>query len=189
MTIGRGLALLYSGGKPISGLDPKFTWLGTGSVLGIPVPVLLLIVVTLVTHFMLNNTKFGRHVYAVGGNEQAAIISGINVVKVKILVYTYAGLLAAIAGIALTGRVQSGQPGLGTGYELDAIAAAVIGGTSQAVGGVGKAFGTIVGALVIGVNNNGMDLMSVSAYWQQIVKGSIIILAVVLDQVSKKNAK
>lgn len=189
MTIVRGFALLYSGGKPISGLDPRFTWLGAGSVLGIPVPVILLILVTAVTHFMLNNTKFGRHVYALGGNEHAAVISGINVKKIKILVYTYASFLAALAGIALTGRVQSGQPGLGTGYELDAIAAAVIGGTSQAVGGVGKATGTIVGALVIGVINNGMDLMSVSAYWQQIVKGAIIILAVILDQFSKKNAK
>lgn len=189
MTIVRGIALLYSGGKPISGLNQKFTWLGAGSVFGIPVPVILLIVVTVVTHFMLNNTKFGRHVYALGGNEHAAVISGINVRKIKILVYTYASFLAALAGIALTGRVQSGQPGLGTGYELDAIAAAVIGGTSQAVGGVGRATGTIVGALIIGVINNGMDMMSVSAYWQQIVKGAIIILAVILDQFSKKNAK
>lgn len=189
MTIVRGIALLYSGGKPISGLNQTFTWLGAGSVFGIPVPVILLIVVTVVTHFMLNNTKFGRHVYALGGNEHAAVISGINVRKIKILVYTYASFLAALAGIALTGRVQSGQPGLGTGYELDAIAAAVIGGTSQAVGGVGRATGTIVGALIIGVINNGMDMMSVSAYWQQIVKGAIIILAVILDQFSKKNAK
>lgn len=189
MTIGRGIALLYSGGKPISGLDPRFIWLGSGNVFGIPTPVILLFVVTLFTHLMLNNTKFGRHVYALGGNEHAAIVSGINVKKVKILVYTYASFLAALAGIALTGRVQSGQPGLGTGYELDAIAAAVIGGTSQAVGGVGRATGTIVGALVIGVINNGMDLMSVSAYWQQIVKGGIIIMAVILDQFSKQNAK
>jgi inositol transport system permease protein len=130
---------------------------------------------------MLNHTRFGRHIYAVGGNEQAALISGLNVGRIKIGVYAIAGLLAGLAGLVLSSRIGSGQPGLGVGYELDAIASAVIGGTSLS-GGVGTIWGTIIGALIIGVLNNGLDLLNVSAYWQTIIKGSIIVAAVIIDE-------
>ena len=179
-TTARGLALLFSDGRPISNLSPNFIFLGAGDVLGIPVPIIILVVVAVLTHFLLNNTRLGRHIYAVGGNEQAAIISGINVNRVKIFVYAFAGFLASLSGLILTARIYSGQPGLGVGFELDAIAAAVIGGTSLN-GGIGTVTGTIAGALVVGVINNGMDLMGVSMYWQQITKGGIIVLAVFLD--------
>ncbi|WP_094552070.1 ABC transporter permease [Petroclostridium xylanilyticum] len=186
MTVARGAALLYSNGKPIGNFTNEFIFLGAGKIMGIPVPIIILLFVAIITHIMLNNTKFGRHVYAIGGNEQAAIISGVNVNKVKVLVYTYASFLAALAGIVLTARISSGQPGLGVSYELDAIAAAVIGGTSLSTGGIGTVAGTITGALIIGVINNGMDLLNVSAYWQQIVKGVIIVAAVLLDQIKNK---
>jgi inositol transport system permease protein len=130
---------------------------------------------------MLNHTRFGRHIYATGGNEQAALISGLNVGRIKIGVYAIAGLLSGLAGLVLSSRVGSGQPGLGVGYELDAIASAVIGGTSLS-GGVGTIWGTIIGALIIGVLNNGLDLLNVSAYWQTIIKGSIIVAAVIVDE-------
>ncbi|MHB8073256.1 ABC transporter permease [Desulfosporosinus fructosivorans] len=185
-TTARGLALLYSDGRPISNLSPNFIFLGAGHVLGIPVPIIILAVVAILTHFLLNNTRLGRHIYAVGGNEQAAVISGINVNRVKIFVYAFAGFLASLSGLILTARIYSGQPGLGVGFELDAIAAAVIGGTSLN-GGVGTVIGTICGALVVGVINNGMDLMGVNMYWQQITKGGIIVLAVLLDM--QKNRK
>jgi inositol transport system permease protein len=132
-------------------------------------------------HIMLNNTRFGRHIYAIGGNEQAALISGLNVGRIKIGVYAIAGLLAGLAGLVLSSRIGSGQPGLGVGYELDAIASAVIGGTSLS-GGIGTIWGTIIGALIIGVLNNGLDLLNVSAYWQTIIKGSIIVAAVIVDE-------
>jgi inositol transport system permease protein len=144
-------------------------------------PIIILAVVAIGTHIMLNNTRFGRHIYALGGNEQAARISGINVGRVKIGVYMIAGLLAGLSGLVLSSRIGSGQPGLGLGYELDAIASAVIGGTSLS-GGIGTIWGTIVGALIIGVLNNGLDLLNVSAYWQTIVKGSIIVVAVIIDE-------
>ncbi|WP_243174930.1 ABC transporter permease [Desulfofundulus sp. TPOSR] len=186
MTAARGLALLYSNGKPIGNLSSEFIFLGGGRILGVPVPILVLLLMAVITHIMLNNTKFGRHIYAIGGNEQAAIISGVNVNKVKVLVYTYAGFLAGLAGVILTARISSGQPGLGVMYELDAIAAAVIGGTSLS-GGIGSVAGTITGALIIGVINNGLDLLNVSPYWQQVVKGLIIVGAVLLDK--KKHSR
>lgn len=188
MTAARGVALLYSNGKPIGNFSSQFTYLGAGKVLGIPVPIIILLIMAITTHVLLKNTKFGNHVYAIGGNEQAAIISGVNVNKVKIMVYTYAALLAALAGVVLTARISSGQPGLGVSYELDAIAASVIGGTSLS-GGIGSVPGTITGALIIGVINNGMDLLNVSAYWQQIVKGVIIVGAVLLDLLKRKLKK
>lgn len=184
----RGLALLYSDGRPVNSLSKDFIFIGSGTVLGIPVPIIILFVILVITHILLNNSQLGRHIYALGGNEQAAIISGINVNKVKIFCYTYAGFLAALSGLILTGRIASGQPGLGVGYELDAIAAAVIGGTSLS-GGIGTVFGTISGALVIGVINNGMDLLNINMYWQQITKGLIIILAVLLDKQKNKATK
>lgn len=181
MTTARGLALLYSDGKPIGNFTSSFEFIGGGTILGIPVPIIILIVVAAISHFLLSSTKFGKYIYAIGGNEQAARISGINVNKVKILVYSYAGVMSAIAAIVLTSRISSGQPGAGISFELDAIAAAVIGGTSLS-GGIGTIPGTIIGALIIGVLNNGLDLLNVSAYWQQILKGGIIVGAVLLDQ-------
>ncbi len=181
MTAARGFALLYSDGRPISSLTEAYNFIGQGELFGIPFPILILVVMAVVTQIMLNNTRFGRYIYAVGGNEQAARVSGLNIDRVKIGIYTFAGLLSGLAGIVLSSRISSGQPGLGQGYELDAIASAVIGGTSLA-GGVGTVWGTMVGALIIGVLNNGLDLLNVSAYWQQIVKGSIIVIAIIIDE-------
>lgn len=191
MTVARGFALIYSN-RPVSGLTDNFNYIGQGEIfkvmpvpgqpdMGIPIPILILLAVAIAAHIMLNNTRFGRHIYAIGGNEQAARISGLNVGRIKIGVYTIAGLLAGLAGLVLTSRIGSGQAGLGVGYELDAIAAAVIGGVSLS-GGIGTIWGTMVGALIIGVLNNGLDLLNVSAYWQTIVKGSIIVAAVIIDE-------
>lgn len=186
VTATRGVALLYTNGKPISGFTPDFDFIGGGNLFGIPFPIIVLIFATILSHILLNNTKFGKYTKAIGGNEQAAIISGINVKKYKIMIYTYAGLMAGVAGIVLTSRISSGQPGIGAGYELDAITATVIGGTSL-TGGVGSIPGTLIGALIIGVLNTGLTLLNVSAYWQQILRGIIIIVAVTLDV--RKNRK
>ncbi|WP_420829069.1 ABC transporter permease [Brevibacillus fulvus] len=180
MTAARGAALLYSGGRPIGNLSEPFKFIGQGQIFGIPFPILLFAFVGVITYLLLNKTKFGKRVYAIGGNEQAAMIAGIHIDRVKICIYGYAGLLSALAGIILTSRIASGQPTAGNMYELDAIAAAVIGGTSLS-GGIGTIGGTIIGALVIGVMNNGLDLLNVSSYWQQILKGAIITAAVYLD--------
>jgi ribose/xylose/arabinose/galactoside ABC-type transport system permease subunit len=153
--------------------------------LGIPVPVIIFTVIVALGWFLLSRTVFGRHVYATGGNKTAAELSGIITGKVIVWVYTLAGLLSGLAGIVLSSRVMSGSPSTGQGYELDAIAAVVIGGT-RLTGGVGTIFGTIIGALIIGVMNNGLDLLNVSSYWQQIVKGIIIVVAVVLERRSSK---
>jgi inositol transport system permease protein len=181
MTAARGLALIYSDGRPISKLTPEFNFLGQGAIVGIPVPIFLLAVVVIGSHLLLNNTRFGRHVYALGGNEQAARVSGINLTRVKIGIYTFSGLLAGLGGMVLAGRIGSGNPQLGTGAELDAITAAVIGGTSFS-GGIGTVWGTIVGALIIGVLNNGLDLLNVSPFMQQVVKGVIIVVAIIIDE-------
>ncbi|HZG60972.1 MAG TPA: ABC transporter permease [Anoxybacillus sp.] len=186
MTAARGAALLITDGRPVGNLSDSFKFIGQGDVLGIPVPIIIFGFVGLISYILLNKTKFGKYVYAIGGNEQAAIIAGVNVDKYKIFVYGYAGLLSGIAGIILTSRISSGQPTAGVMYELDAIAAAVIGGTSLA-GGIGTIGGTIIGALIIGVMNNGLDLLNVSPYWQQILKGAIITVAVFID--SRKNKK
>jgi inositol transport system permease protein len=180
MTVARGAALLYSE-RPVSGLKESYNYIGQGEPFGVPLPIIIFLSVALAMHILLSNTRFGRHVYALGGNEQAARISGINIGRVKILVYMLAGLLSGLAGLMLSSRIGSGQPGLGQGYELDAIASAVIGGTSLS-GGIGTIWGTIVGALIIGVLNNGMDLIGVNAYWQTVLKGSIIVIAVIIDE-------
>jgi ribose/xylose/arabinose/galactoside ABC-type transport system permease subunit len=180
MTIARGLALIFSKGRPISNLSDSFNYIGSGTIFGIPFPIIILIFVFIVCAILLNKTVLGRYIYAVGGNEIAARASGINVNKVKMAVYTICGLLAGLAGILLTARVTTGQPNAGAGFELDAIAAAVIGGTSTK-GGIGTIGGTFLGALLIGVINNGLDLMNVTSYYQQVVMGVIIIGAVVLD--------
>jgi inositol transport system permease protein len=163
--------------------------LGQGDVFGIPVPIIILVVMAAVTHILYAHTKFGKYIYAIGGNEQAARVSGINASRYKMLIYVYASFLAGLAGLVVSSRIGSGQPGLGVGYELDAIAAAVIGGTSLSAGGIGTVAGTIVGALIIGVLNNTLDLMNVSAFWQQIVKGCIIVGAVILDQLKNRGGK
>jgi inositol transport system permease protein len=189
LTAIRGLALLYTGGRPISDLTDGYNFIGQGDLFGIPVPILLLVLMALVTHVLYSQTKFGKYVYAIGGNEQAARVSGINVGKYKMLMYVYAGFLAGLAGLVVSARIGSGQPGLGQGYELDAIAAAVIGGASLSAGGIGTVAGTVVGALIIGVLNNILDLTNVSAYWQQIIKGCIIVGAVILDQLKHHGSK
>jgi inositol transport system permease protein len=180
MTIARGLALVVSRGKPVSNLSESFTSLG-GNFLGFPIPILILLVVGVASWVFLTNTRLGRYIYAVGGNEQAARAAGINVNAVKIFAYTACGALGGVAGVVLAARITTGQPNAGVAYELDAIAAAVIGGTSLS-GGVGTIGGTLLGALLMGVINNGLDLLNVSSYYQQIVKGLIIIAAVWLDR-------
>ena len=188
MTIIRGLTLVYSDGRPISTGDLDvaeafFQW-GGGYILGIPVPVIIAFVVFTLCWFVLNHTKMGRYVYAIGGNEQVARLAGINVSRVKIGVYAISGALAAIAGIILTARLESAQPTAGLSYELDAIAAVVLGGTSL-MGGRGRISGTLIGALIIGVLNNALNLMDVSSYYQMIAKGAVILLAVAVDSRGK----
>ena len=185
----RGVALLYTGGRPISDLTDAYDFIGQGAVFGVPVPIIILVIMAVITHILYAHTKFGKYIYAIGGNEQAARVSGIDADKYKMLIYVYASFLAGLAGVVVSSRIGSGQPGLGVGYELDAIAAAVIGGTSLSAGGIGTVAGTIVGALIIGVLNNILDLMNVSAYWQQIIKGCIIVAAVILDQLKQRGRK
>jgi inositol transport system permease protein len=185
----RGAGLLYTAGRPISGLSESYNFIGQGDLVGIPVPILILLVMAVVTHILYAHTKFGKYIYAIGGNEQAARVSGINASRYKMLIYVYAGFLAGLAGLVVSSRIGSGQPGLGVGYELDAIAAAVIGGSSLSAGGIGTVAGTIAGALIIGVLNNILDLMNVSAYWQQIIKGCIIVGAVIIDQLKQRGSK
>jgi len=184
LTIARGLTQLFNGGRPVNNLSPAFNFIGGGSVLGIPVPVLIFGMVVLFGWFLLNKTRFGRYVYAIGGNEITAKVSGINVDKIYIMVYTLMGTLAALSGIVLSARVETATVIAGTGYELDAIAAVIIGGTSSS-GGKGTMQGTIVGILIMGVLSNGLDLIGVSSYYQQIIKGFIIIGAVLMDKKSK----
>lgn len=183
-TILRGVIMLYNNGKPVLDLSEQYQAIGSGYLGRIPIPVIILIAVLLLGWFILNKTRFGRHVLAVGGNEQAARVSGINTQLVKITVYIMSGLFSAIAGMIISARVNAGSPTLGTGYENDAIAAAVIGGTSM-MGGQGSMIGTIGGILIIGVMNNGLDLLNVSSYYQQVAKGVIIIAAVLFDMLSK----
>lgn len=185
LTIARGFTMLYTKGQPISNLGTDFAFIGTGWLLGIPVPVWIAAVVVLFAVFITQQTKLGRYIYAIGGNETAAKFSGINITKVKITVYAMAGALAAIGGIIVTSRLDSAQPNAGTSYELDAIAAVVIGGTSLS-GGKGTVWGTVMGAIIIGVLNNGLVLLNVSPFWQQVVKGGVILLAVIIDKLGEK---
>jgi ribose transport system permease protein len=183
LTIGRGLTMLYTNGFPISKLGETFGMIGTGWFLGIPIPVWISAAVVSLAILIMNKTAFGRYVYAIGGNEKAALLSGINVDSVKTKVYIWSGILAAIGGLMVTSRLDSAQPNAGTGYELDAIAAVVIGGTSLS-GGKGTIWGTVLGAITIGILNNGLVLLGVSPFWQQIVKGLVILLAVIIDRKS-----
>jgi inositol transport system permease protein len=185
LTSARGLALLVTHGVAITNVRREFNFIGEGRLLGIPVSIVTLIVFVIITNIMLEDTRFGRHLYALGGNQLAAIFSGVNIDSVKIRVYMYAGFLAGVSGILLTGRMDSGQPGAGEGFELQAIAAAVIGGTSI-TGGSGSAIGVLVGALIIGIINNGMALLNVNVYLEQVFTGLIIIGAVAIDSLRKK---
>ena len=181
MAAARGFTYIFSNGRPVSGLSSSFLNIGAGAFLGIPIPVWIIIIVFVIGSIVLYKTQFGRYVYAVGGNENASKTSGINVNKTLIAVYSISGLLAGLTGVILSSRVSAGLPQAGVSYELDAIAAVVIGGTSLA-GGRGRLWGTLVGALIIGVLNNGLDLLGVSSYWQQVVKGAIIVIAVLVDR-------
>jgi ribose transport system permease protein len=185
LTIARGLTMLYTKGHPISNLGNHFAFIGNGSFIGIPVPVWIAVIVVLIAVFITQKTKLGRYIYAIGGNEQAAKLSGINIKKVKMKVYAMAGALAALGGIIVTARLDSAQPNAGVSYELDAIAAVVIGGTSLS-GGKGSVWGTVMGAIIIGVLNNGLVLLNVSPFWQQVVKGGVILLAVIIDKIGEK---
>lgn len=186
--VASGMALRFSNACPIPDLHEEIRWLGAGKLFDvIPVPCVILLIVVAITWVMLSKTKFGRHVLAVGGNETAAVISGINVKMVKIKAYVLVGFLASLSAIVLTGRNSSGQPNLGNGMEFDAIASVIIGGTSMS-GGVGTIWGTVIGALIIGVINNGMNLMNVNVYYQQIAKGIVMVLAVLLDCLKNKRA-
>lgn len=184
MTIARGLTMIYSDGKPISNLNQNLTKMGSSS-FGIPISAWVFLLMLIIAYFILKHTVFGSNIYALGGNEKASLISGINTSSVKILVYTISGFLSGVAAIVLTSRVASALPRAGEGYEMDAIAAVVIGGASL-TGGRGTISGTLIGTLLIGVLSNGMDLMSIDSYHQSVIKGIIIILAVLLDSLKNK---
>jgi putative xylitol transport system permease protein len=181
LSAARGLTLLYAGGRPVPALTPEYRFIGTGDLFGIPMPVVIFALVFLLAWWVLGATRFGRNVYAVGGNPHAATVAGINVRRTRLMVYVISGGLAGLAGMILAARTGSALTQAGIAYELDAIAAVVIGGTSLA-GGVGRVTGTLIGALLIGVVNNGLDLMGVESYYQQVIKGVLIVAAVMLDQ-------
>ena len=183
MTIFRGLTLVVTDGNPITNLGDNYLFqlFGKGYFFGVPVPAVTMTIVFIVLFILLHKTTFGRHTYAIGGNEIASKISGIKVNRVKILIYGISGLMSALAGAILTSRLNSAQPTAGTAYELDAIAAVVLGGTSL-TGGKGRIVGTLIGVLIIGVLNNGLNLLGVSSCYQQVVKGVVILIAVLIDR-------
>jgi ribose transport system permease protein len=184
MSIARGCALLFTEGRPVSGFDPAFRSIATARLAGIPAPVFVTTAVYVLAHAVLSETRFGRYVYSIGGNEEATRLSGVNVRLHKTLVYGVSGLASAVAAVLLTARLNSAQPIAGIMYELDAIAATVIGGTSL-MGGEGGLGGTIIGALIMGVLRNGLNLLGVSSFVQQIVIGLVIVVAVLIDTVLK----
>lgn len=180
MNIGRGIARLYTEAKTISVLNPKFTFLGAGKIAGIPVQFYLIILVVLVTSFILTKTQIGRGIYHVGDNENAAKYVGLNVRKIRFFAFFYSGFLASLAGILSTARTFAATMDMGTSAEMDAIAAVVLGGTSMA-GGRGTLMGTVIGAIIIGVLNNGMNLLGINTSWQYVVQGVVILIAVYID--------
>ena len=180
----RGLSYVLTGGQPAQCNNDKFNFLGTGNLLGIPVPVILLTLVYIILFVIINKTVFGRHMYSIGGNREAAKYAGVNTKRVRIKVFIISGIMAALAGVILAARLYSGQPAVGEGFERDAIAASVLGGTSFN-GGIGTLSGTIIGVLIIGVLNNGMNLLGISSYWQFVVKGCVILGAVYIDYIKK----
>ncbi|WP_278599829.1 ABC transporter permease [Clostridium tertium] len=182
MTIFRGATLVFTNGTPISKLPEKFVNIGNGKIGFMPISVIITVIVSIIAIYVLSQTRFGRYLYALGGNEDSARLSGINTDKIKTLVYVVSGFASSIAGVIITSRIASASPNAGTSFELDAIA-----GTSLA-GGEGKITGTLIGALIIGVLNNGLNLMNVSPFYQSIVKGLVILIAVLLDKKSRKKA-
>jgi ribose transport system permease protein len=185
LTIARGLTKLYTGGEAITGLGDAFVAIGSGRLLGIPNQVWIALGMVIAATVLLKKTRLGRYIYAVGGNEEAAKLSGLNVKRVKLMVYTAAGALSAVGGLIVTSRLNSATPIAGEGFELDSIAAVVIGGTSLS-GGKGSVLGTVLGALIIGVLNSGLVIMGVDPFWQTVIKGLVILLAVVIDRVHSR---
>ena len=181
MGIARGLALIYTGGYPIDGLPEAFAFFGRGSVLGIQTPVVIMLLTFFLAYLLLNKTPIGRYIYAIGGNEEATRLSGVRVSRYKLLVYALSGFTSALAGLVLSSRLMSGQPNSGVSFELDAIAAVVMGGTSIS-GGRGAIIGTLIGAMMLGVLNNGLNMMGVSPYVQNIIKGLIILFAIYISR-------
>lgn len=184
MTIFRGVTYVFTNGTPISGLGQKFSGIGNKAILGLPIPVVIMVIVFGIAFYVLSQTRYGRYLYALGGNEDSARLSGINTDKVKTLVYVICGATAALSGIIVASRIGSASPNAGVGFELDAIAAVVVGGTSLS-GGEGSVGGTIIGALIIGVLSNGLNLVNVSPFYQAIVKGLVILLAVMIKRKEK----
>lgn len=188
VTMGSGIALAFSNGKPFTISDKSFLAIGQGYALGIPIPIILLVIVVAIGMIILKTTTFGRYVFAIGGNENAAKLSGVRTRRVKLLVYVISALCASVVGLILSARISSGQPTAGEGYELDAIAAVAIGGTSMS-GGVGSLTGTIFGFILLGLMTNSMNLLNINSFYQEIAKGALIIIAVFLDMASKGKSK
>jgi ribose/xylose/arabinose/galactoside ABC-type transport system permease subunit len=185
MTIWRGAAFVWTDGRPVWELPAGFAFLGTGRLLAVPVPTIIMVLTFIASHIILTRTRFGRYVYAVGGNIEAARLAGIRTWRVLVNVYILSGTLAALSGILLASRMNSGQPNAGVSYELDVIAAVVVGGTSLS-GGAGSIVGTFIGAMLIAVLRNGLNLLNVNSYIQQVIVGVVILLAVMLDQIRRR---
>jgi ribose transport system permease protein len=185
LAIARGLTLVYTQGRPIAGIDERFIALGSGETLGIANPVIIMVIIFVIAFIVLRSTRFGNYVYATGGNEEVSRLAGIRTSTVKLSVYMISGVLAAVGGVLLVGRLWSAQPNAAVGLELDAIAAPVLGGVSL-FGGVGSVAGAVVGAFILGILSNGLNLMGVPSFWQQVIKGVVLILAVMLDVATKR---
>jgi ribose/xylose/arabinose/galactoside ABC-type transport system permease subunit len=185
MSVARGLAFALTGGQTIRDMPESFLGIGQGSIAGIPVPIVIMILTALVVGYLLRATPWGRYAFAIGGNEEAAKYSGINVARIKLAVYLLCGLLAGVSGVLFTARFGVGQSTAGLGYELDVIAAAVIGGVSLS-GGRGTILGAVIGSMLMGILRNGLVLLNVSPYWQQVAIGAVIVLAVMLDRKTKR---
>ena len=185
LSLARGAIWVITKGWPVTEIPPEFLFLGRGEVLGIPFPVIIMVALAVVAHVILRYTVFGRRIFAIGGNEDATFLSGIDVKKIKLFVYGISGFFASITGVIMVARFDSAQAAMGTGWELDAIASVVIGGASL-MGGAGSVGGVIIGAAIMGVIQNGLVLMRVSAYWQTSIIGAIIILAATLDRLKNK---
>jgi ribose transport system permease protein len=184
--IARGLTMLWTDGHPITNLGTQFGFIGVGIWLGVPMPIWISAGLVVLFYFVSRNTTLGRYIYAVGGNEKATAYSGVNIDRVKLWAYALGGALAAVAGLIITARLDTADPKVGTGYELDSIAAVVIGGTSLS-GGRGSIFLTVIGCLIIGVLNNGLSVLDVSAYWQLVIKGLVLIAAVAADRIGARD--
>ena len=185
MGIARGIGLIYTGGYPIDGLPEAFAFFGRGTVLGIQTPVVIMLICFVLAYLLLDKTPIGRYIYAIGGNEEATRLSGVRVARYKLFIYALSGLTCAISGLVLSSRLMSGQPNSGVGFEMDAIAAVVLGGTSLA-GGRGRIVGTLIGSIILGVLSTGLILMNVPFFTQLLIKGVVIILAVAIDSLKQR---